>query len=222
MSDSQSPPRSAARSGAAAFAPLVDLAVGTAEAGIRGLARGTGVATRLAARPVRAASNAQRTATRRLAARRVSADSVGRLRESGQALRTKAQAAALRRVRVLVPLLLDAVLDQVDLTELVVRRVDLDRVAFHLDVDAIAARLDLLGLAGYVVDGIDLPKIIRESTGSVASEGVRGVRMQSIEADQALAKAVDRVLLRRRPRRTDPKPPEEGHGEESFVDGAGR
>jgi hypothetical protein len=119
----------------------------------------------------------------------------------------------------------DRVLDRVDITELVERRVDLDRLAVGIDVDAVADRLDvdraarridvdavavrvdldaiidrlrLIALAEYVVDGIDLPRIIRESTGSFASEGLREVRTRSMEADQALAQFMDRVLLRRR------------------------
>jgi hypothetical protein len=116
------------------------------------------------------------------------------------------------------------ILDRIDLNELIEQRVDLDRiaarldldgvaagldldrVAARLDVDAVAARLDidrvmarvdLIGLAEFVVDGIDLPRIIRESTGSVASEGLREVRTRSMEADQALAHLMDRMLLRR-------------------------
>ncbi len=105
-----------------------------------------------------------------------------------------------------------AVLDRIDLTELVLQRVDLDRViaaadldaaAARLDVDAVAARLDLVGVAEYIIDAVDLPEIIRTSTGSVATEAVRGARMQSIDADAQLQRAVDRVLLRRRARRTD-------------------
>jgi hypothetical protein len=105
-----------------------------------------------------------------------------------------------------------AVLDRIDLTELVLQRVDLDRViaaadldaaAARLDVDAIAARLDLVGVAEYIIDAVDLPEIIRTSTGSVATEAVRGARMQGIDADEQLQRVVDRVLLRRRARRTD-------------------
>jgi hypothetical protein len=114
-----------------------------------------------------------------------------------------------------------AVLDRIDLTELVLQRVDLDRiiasvdldaaasgldvdaVALRLDVDAVAARMDLVGIAEYIVDAIDLSEIIRNSTGSVAGEAVRGARLQSIEADEQLQRVVDRLLLRRRQRRTD-------------------
>ena len=115
---------------------------------------------------------------------------------------------------------IEAVLDRLDLTELVMSRVDLDRIAsaldieaiaYRLDLNALAERLDLIGLAEQVVVGIDLPQLIRDSTGSVASEGIAGVRMQSVEADQALAHFVDRVL-RRRPRRPPPEQGADGQG----------
>ena len=113
----------------------------------------------------------------------------------------------------------EAVLDRLDLTELVMSRVDLDRIAGALDIEAIAhrldlnalaARIDLIGLAEQVVVGIDLPQLIRDSTGSVASEGIAGVRMQGMEADQAIAHFVDRVL-RRRPRPPQPEQGPDGH-----------
>src|SRR4051812_20681094 len=103
---------------------------------------------------------------------------------------------------------IDKILDRIDFDAVVAQRVDLDPIAARLDIDKIldrivfdavvAQRVDLIGLAEYVVDGIDLPRIIRESTGSVASESLRGVRTRSMEADQALASLVDRVFLRRR------------------------
>ncbi|MEO8330214.1 MAG: hypothetical protein ABI586_09430, partial [Candidatus Nanopelagicales bacterium] len=73
-------------------------------------------------------------------------------------------------------------LKQLDLTDIVVEQVDLDRVANavldRVDLDKVAReRMDLMALAAYVIEGIDLPEIIRESTGSVASETVRSVRM---------------------------------------------
>jgi hypothetical protein len=60
-----------------------------------------------------------------------------------------------------------------------------------------------VAIAEEVVNGIDLPEIIRESTGSMASDVVRDARMQSIDADVAIARVVDRVIRRRRARRTD-------------------
>lgn len=87
---------------------------------------------------------------------------------------------------------LDAVLDRLDLTSVVLQRVDLDAL-----IQAILDRIDLVALAVDVIDGVDLPEIIRESTGSMASDTVRGVRMQGIVADEAVGRAVDRLLLRR-------------------------
>lgn len=84
----------------------------------------------------------------------------------------------------------------------VLTRIDLDAIAQQIDIDAIIARIDMVALAEEVIEGIDLPEIIRESSGTVASEVVRGVRMQSIDADEAVARVVDR-LFRRRRRATD-------------------
>jgi hypothetical protein len=85
----------------------------------------------------------------------------------------------------------DAVIDQIDLTGIVLERVDLVKVA-----DAVLDQMDLIAVANEIIDGVDLPGIIRESTGSMASETVQGVRMQGIGADQAVGRAVDRLLLR--------------------------
>ena len=106
---------------------------------------------------------------------------------------------------------LDAVVARVDLGAVIDRlpidqvlaRIDLDEVAGGIDVDAVIDRIDLIALARYVIDGVDLPEIIRGSTGAMASEGIRGVRMQSIEADEHLGRLIDRALLRRRGRKTE-------------------
>lgn len=82
-------------------------------------------------------------------------------------------------------------------------RAQLDRLLDAL-VPAVTAevfpRVDLATLRGLVeevVDAIDLPEIIRQSTGSMASETVRGARMQAVAADEAVARVVDRLFLRR-------------------------
>ena len=102
---------------------------------------------------------------------------------------------------------LDSVLDRIDFNAIVRERVDLDAIVGAVDIDAVAGRLDIDAvidridfavLAQQVIDTVDLPEIIRDSTGSVASEAVRGVRMQSIEADDAIARAIDRILRRNR------------------------
>lgn len=108
---------------------------------------------------------------------------------------------------------LDAVLDRLDLTSVVLERVDLDAL-----IQAILDRIDLVGLAVQVIEGVDLPEIIRESTGSMASDTVRGVRMQGIVADEAVGRAVDRFLLRRSHRSTQaPTPPDEPSSSQATI-----
>jgi hypothetical protein len=98
----------------------------------------------------------------------------------------------------LVPGVTRGVLARLDIPALVREFVDLDRLAAMLDVEAVIARVDLVGLTESIIDEIDLPEIIRESTGSVASETVRGVRMQGVSADDAVDRVLERFRLRRR------------------------
>jgi hypothetical protein len=113
---------------------------------------------------------------------------------------------------------IDAVLDRVDLDavaarldlDAVVARVDLDAAVDRVDVDRVLSRTDIAAVARYVVDEIDLPGLLRASTGSVTTEMVRSVRDQGADADRAVERIVDR-LLHRQGRRTamadgDPRP----------------
>jgi len=97
---------------------------------------------------------------------------------------------------------LDAIVERIDI-DAVVSRIDLAAIVDRVDLDAIVDRVDVVSLAEEVVNGIDLPEIIRQSTGTMASEVVRDARMQSIVADVAIARLVDRIIHRRRARRTD-------------------
>jgi len=140
----------------------------------------------------------------------------------------------------ILPRLVDATLDRIDLTELVLARLDLDRIVDavdleraiarvdlnavvarvdieaivrgldlasianevidQLDLTAIAneviAQLDLAAIASDVIDEVDLPQIVRQSTGTMATETVEGVRVQGMSADRAVARLVDRLLGR--------------------------
>jgi hypothetical protein len=139
------------------------------------------------------------------------------LAERGRRERAAAAVDLERLVEALVPTVTSAVLDRLDLTALVrdrvaldvlvaqvdvdavAARIDVDAVARRVDLDAIVDRLDLVDLTNRAIDGIDLPEIIRESTGSISGSMVRGVRMQGFEADQAVTGLVSR-LFRRQPR----------------------
>ena len=72
-----------------------------------------------------------------------------------------------------------------------------DAVFQRLDLDAIIHRVDLVAVVDEVIAGVDLPAIIRESTGTMASETVRGVRMTGITADDAISRTLRRPLFRR-------------------------
>jgi len=114
----------------------------------------------------------------------------------------------------IVPAIANALLARIDLTKIVAERVDLnqvvaavdldkaveqldlDAVVARLDLDALIARLDLAGLAEGVIAEVDLAEIIRQSSGSVASDTVQGVRLQGISGDEAVGRAVGRLRLR--------------------------
>ncbi len=95
---------------------------------------------------------------------------------------------------------------RVDLTPLVrqvvdldvlVAGVDIDAIAERLDVQAVIDRVDLVAIVETVLAEMDLPEIIRVSTGSVASGTVRGMRMQSMSGDEAVTRALHRLRERR-------------------------
>ncbi len=56
----------------------------------------------------------------------------------------------------------------------------------------------MIAIVEEVLATIDLPAIIRESTGSMASETVRGARMTGISVDDAISRGLERHLFRRR------------------------
>jgi hypothetical protein len=101
---------------------------------------------------------------------------------------------------------IDAIIAKVDINE-IVSRVDLNAVAAGIDIDAIVGRVDMdaiidrvdvSGIAQQVIEDIDLPGIVRESSGAMASETVQQVRLQGMGADGFVARVVDRVLRRER------------------------
>lgn len=90
----------------------------------------------------------------------------------------------------------DLVLDELDLNALVRERVDIDAIAADLDIEAVINRIDLITLADRVIEGVDLPAIIRESTNSMTAEVMTDVRTQGERADDMVAGFVDRMLGR--------------------------
>jgi hypothetical protein len=116
---------------------------------------------------------------------------------------------------------IDGIVAGVDL-EPIIDRVDVDAVVARADFDKVIAKLDLIELAEFVVEGIDLPGIIRSSTGSMASEGLREVRRQGIGADERVSHVVDRLLRRQERAPGQPMPrPRDGAAAPSSPSGPG-
>jgi len=98
----------------------------------------------------------------------------------------------------------DAILSRVDLNEIasrvdldaIVQRVEPDAVVARVDMEAVVSRLDLAAIAREVLDAIDLPEIMRQSSGAVSSQAARVVRTEGMNADESVARFVDRVLRR--------------------------
>ncbi|MFT4088637.1 MAG: hypothetical protein QM658_16075 [Gordonia sp. (in: high G+C Gram-positive bacteria)] len=100
---------------------------------------------------------------------------------------------------------LNALLADVDLNSLLasldlnpaVLAIDLDRVLEGVNIDAVLDRTDLVGVAGEVVDGIDLNSIVRDASASVTTEMITDVRSGSERADDRVDLFVSRMLRRR-------------------------
>ncbi len=65
-----------------------------------------------------------------------------------------------------------------------------------VDIDRIIERVDVITLVEGVLAEIDLPAIVRESTGSLTSDAVQTARMTGISADEAISRGLDRFLRR--------------------------
>jgi hypothetical protein len=91
---------------------------------------------------------------------------------------------------------LDRVFGAVDVTTLVLKSVDIDRIIQQVDLSTMA-RSDVVGVARYVVDELDLPEMIRQSSGTLAADTIEGLRLQGMNADSSLSRLIDRVLGRR-------------------------
>jgi hypothetical protein len=96
-----------------------------------------------------------------------------------------------------VPGLVAQVMRRVDPADVIHRYVDVDGIIADVDIDSVLSRVDVVALVKEVIDELDLPELIRESTSAMASDSVRGLRMHSISGDDAIGRAVGRLRLRR-------------------------
>ena len=104
--------------------------------------------------------------------------------------------------------IVESTLDEIDLTALVLERVDIDAIVGAADIEAVIDRVPIVSIADYVIDAIDLPQIIRDSTSGVAGEALDSVRRQGVGADVLLSGLIDRVIRRRERSLAAPGTPE--------------
>ena len=58
-------------------------------------------------------------------------------------------------------------------------------------------RLELAKIAEEVIEELDVGELIRDSTGSMTTETVEGIRIQGMNADRFVSRLVDRAFGRR-------------------------
>jgi hypothetical protein len=86
--------------------------------------------------------------------------------------------------------------DVEDLLDRVIPAV-LSQLLRHVDLNhLVKENVDVATLAEEVIAEVDLPAIIRSSTGAVASDTLVGVRMQSITGDEAIGRVMARLRSR--------------------------
>lgn len=116
-------------------------------------------------------------------------------------LATEASKSAVNAILdAVVPQAVNAVVSRVNLTEIVVQNVDINAIVARADINPILDRIPMTVIADYVIEEIDLPALVRESTGGVADNILGLLRFQAIETDNFLTGVVDRVLFRNKVR----------------------
>jgi hypothetical protein len=145
--------------------------------------------------------------------RRSPASYLATMADHGRIVREHGEEQLLARLRVAVPAVVGAVLDLIDLNQVVIERIDFEKVISAIDFEKVIAAvdvgqivrsLDIDSIAREVLVSIDLPELIRESSGAMASETVVGVRLRGIEADERVAGIIDKLMRRRQGRAARP------------------
>lgn len=108
----------------------------------------------------------------------------------------------------------ESALNELDLTDIVVQRVDVNRIVAQANIDDVIDRVPMIQIADYIIEEIDLPQIIRESTGGIAIDAFTSTRFSAARTDEFVSKIIDTLLLRRKERDIEVVEPERITGEE--------
>ncbi len=102
-----------------------------------------------------------------------------------------------------VPIAVSAVVSRIDINEIVKDHVDVNEIVAQAELAPILDRVPITEIADYVIEEIDLPSLIRESTGGVADGLLSTLRFQAIHTDNFVSGIVDRVFFRREKRASE-------------------
>jgi len=97
-----------------------------------------------------------------------------------------------------VPIAVNAVISRIDINEIVKEHVDVNEIVAQADITPILDRVPMTEIADYVIEEIDLPSLVRESTGGVADGLLGTVRFQALQTDDFVSHIVDRILFRKK------------------------
>ena len=96
-----------------------------------------------------------------------------------------------------VPVAVNAIVSRIDINEIVKEHVDVNEIVAQADITPILDRIPMTEIADYVIEEIDLPSLVRESTGGVADGLLGTLRFQAIQTDNFVSQIVDRILFRK-------------------------
>ncbi len=95
-----------------------------------------------------------------------------------------------------VPVAVNAIVTRIDINEIVKEHVDVNEIVAQADITPILDRVPMAEIADYVIEEIDLPSLVRESTGGVADGLLGTLRFQAIQTDNFVSQIIDRILFR--------------------------
>ena len=123
---------------------------------------------------------------------RQAGDRLGGFEARWREQRPRDEEAAAAFLRLLVPQVVDAALDQIDLNELVAERIELDRVIDGLDLDRVISRLDIDAIVGRIdldriVEHVDVAAIVeRVPVDEIVSRLDLDAIVASVDLDQVV------------------------------------
>jgi hypothetical protein len=145
---------------------------------------------------------------------RQAADRLGGFDARWREQRPRDEEAAASFLRLLVPQVVDAALDQIDLNELVAERIELDRVVDRLDLDRVIDRLDINAIVARIdidriLERIDVRALVeRVPVDEIVSRLDLDAIVANVDLDQVVRRVdiqavADRIDLRALVRRLD-------------------